>query len=127
MDLVEFSVTSIPKQNNILCLGVIPKRTESEKNYKITWDDFRAGAVLMTSYKDCGKEGCVCCQRVMQLLGNAEVQDYLRSDEFREGKVPVETAMCDNFKGWGNFAINELGNVSNVCLPHASVNVHSPL
>ena len=31
VDLVEFSVTSIPKQNNILCLGVIPKGTESEK------------------------------------------------------------------------------------------------
>ena len=31
VDLVEFSVTSIRKQNNILCLGVIPKGTESEK------------------------------------------------------------------------------------------------
>ena len=125
VDLIEFSVTSIPKQNNILCLGVIPKGTESEKKYMITWHDFRAAAVLMTSYKDCGKEGCRCCQRVMQLLGNAEVQDYLGSDGYQAGKVPVETAMCDNFKGWGNFAINELGIVSNFCLPHASGNVHS--
>ena len=31
VDLVEFSATSIPKQNNILCLVVIPKGTESEK------------------------------------------------------------------------------------------------
>ena len=46
----------------------------------------------MTSYKDCGKEGRRCCQRVMQLLGNAEVQEYVRSRKFREGKVPVETA-----------------------------------
>ena len=81
----------------------------------------------MTSYKDCGKEGCQYCQRVMQLLGNAEVQDYLGNDEFHAGKVPVETAMRDNFKGWGKFAINELGIVSNVCLPHASGIVHSPL
>ena len=42
VDLVEFSVTSIPKQNNILCLGVIPKGSESEIIYKITWHDFRA-------------------------------------------------------------------------------------
>ena len=84
--LSSFRSLPFPKQNNILCLGVIPKGTESGKNYKITWDD------LMSSYKNCGKEGCECCQRVMQLLGNAEVQQYLRSRKFREGKVPVETA-----------------------------------
>ena len=36
VDLVEFSVTSIPKQNNILCLGVIPKETERKKISGIT-------------------------------------------------------------------------------------------
>ena len=55
VDLVEFSVTSIPKQNNILCLGVIPKGTESELLYKITWDDFRVAAIELANYKDCGK------------------------------------------------------------------------
>jgi hypothetical protein len=49
IDLVEFGVNSIPKQNNVLCLGVIPKGTESEKIYKITWDDFREAAVLLSS------------------------------------------------------------------------------
>ena len=63
----------------------------------------------------------------MQLLGNKEVKYYLKSDDFKSGKVPVETAMCDNFKGWGNFAINELGIVSNVYLPYGTGNVHSPL
>ena len=64
---------------------------------------------------------------VMELLDDEDVQAYVKRKEFREGKVPVETAMCDNFKGWGNFAINELGIVSNACLLHASGNVHSPL
>ena len=98
IDLVEFSVTSIPRQNNILCLGVIPKGTKSSKIYKITWNDFRAAALLMTTYKECGEEGCECCGRVIQLLGNKEVQEYLESDDFKSGKVPVETAMCNNFK-----------------------------
>ena len=63
----------------------------------------------------------------MELFGKEDFKEYLESDEFKAGKVPVETAMCDNFKGWGNFAINELGIVSNVCLPHGTGNVHSPL
>lgn len=28
--------------------------------------------------------------------------------------------MCDNFKGWGNFSLNEFGIHSNVCLPHGT-------
>ena len=55
IELVEFGVNSIPKRNNVFCLGVIPKGTESENNYEITWDDFRAAAVLMCSCKDCCK------------------------------------------------------------------------
>ena len=51
----------------------------------------------------------------------------MNSANFGEGKVPVHTAMCDNFKGWGNFALNELGIISNVCHPHASGNVFATL
>ena len=81
----------------------------------------------MTTYKDCGEEGCECCGRVMELFCKEDFKEYLESDEFKAGKVPVETAMCDNFKGWGNFSESELGIVSNVCLPHGTGNVHYPL
>ena len=35
VDLVEFAVNSIPKRNNVLCLGVIPKGTEYEKTIRL--------------------------------------------------------------------------------------------
>ena len=59
---------------------------------------------------------------VMELLDDAEVQRYFTSDKFKDGKLPVETAMCDNFKGWGNFALHKFGLKANVCHPHASGN-----
>ena len=127
VDLVEFSVTSIPKQNNILCYGVIPKGSESEIIYKITWHDFRAALFLLKGYQNCGKEDCECCMMVMELLEDAEVIHYFKSDEFAQGKLPVQTAMCDNLKGWGNFALNALGIISNACHPHASGNVFATL
>ncbi len=46
VDLLEFSVTSIPCQNNVLCLSIIPKATESEKVYKPTYDDLRTKSQL---------------------------------------------------------------------------------
>ena len=59
--------------------------------------------------------------------GKEDFKEYLESDEFKADKVPVETAMCDNFKGWGNFAESELEITSDVCLPHGTGNVHYPL
>ncbi len=41
VDLLEFLVTSILCQNNVLCLSIIPKATGSEKVYKLTYDDLR--------------------------------------------------------------------------------------
>ena len=95
--------------------------------YKITWDDFRAAVYLIAGYKIAEKKIVNVCMMVMELLDDAEVQKYVKSKEFREGKFPVETAMCDNFKGWGNFTINELGIISNVCHPHATGKVHSTI
>ena len=60
---------------------------------------------------------------VEEILEDAEVQSYFKSDEFALGRLPVDTAMCDNLKGWGNFSENELGIISNVCHPHASGDV----
>ncbi len=106
IDLVEFGVNSIPKHNNVLCLGMIPKgtkSTESKNIYAVTWDDFCTAAVLMCSYKDCSKRGCVTCGTVMEVLLADDVQAYISSKKFREGQLPVETTMCDNFKGWRIF------------------------
>ncbi len=57
------------------------------------------------------------------MLGDENVAKYLRSDDFREGLVLVETAMCNDFQGWGNFSRNEFGIDSNVCKQHATGNV----
>jgi hypothetical protein len=50
------------------------------------------------------------------------VAAYVKSQEYKECILPVQTAMCDNFKDWGSFAENVLGIKSNVCLPHATGN-----
>ena len=77
----------------------------------------------LANYIDCGKAGCTTCQMVMQLLEHPAVEEYIASRVFRAGKIPIETAMCDNFKGWDN----ELGILSNVCLPHGTGKVHYSL
>ncbi len=122
IDLVEFGVNSISKRHNVLCVqvGVIPKGAESEKKYEITLDDFRAAAVLMCSYKDCCKPGCEICCIVMKVLSKDNVMAFILSRKFQNGALLVETAMRNNFKGWGNFSNKALGIPSNVCFPHGT-------
>ena len=96
VDLLQFGINSIPHRNHVLSLAIIPKSTESETVYQITWDDLRGAGSIAVDH-----EG-------------------LRSARFSRAELPVETAMCDNFKGWGNFSETALGIESNVCFPHAT-------
>ena len=52
VDLLQFGINSIPHRIHVLCLAVIPKATESETVYQITWDDLRGGVLDMLKYKD---------------------------------------------------------------------------
>ncbi len=41
VDLLAFSVTSIPKCNNTLCLCIIPITTESEQEFTVVYNELR--------------------------------------------------------------------------------------
>ena len=80
VDLVEFCVNLNPKKNNVFCLAIIPKATQSVKIDQITWDDLHAAVPLLFSIKGCGVDGCVCYNKI---LHHPEVTAYMRSSKFR--------------------------------------------
>ncbi len=68
-ELLESSVTSIPAQNNVLCISTIPHATEIQTTYKITWDDLQAAAVLLSlRIKHCCNDSCECCAIMAELM-----------------------------------------------------------
>jgi hypothetical protein len=98
----------------------------------MTWDDLRHAVLDLFTYKKCDVPDCPTCGPIMELISHKEIQAYLLSKRFREQQLPVESAMSDNFRGWGNFADSTLGVDSGVCFPHATGNaftftVHSSL
>jgi hypothetical protein len=123
VDLLAFSVTSIPKRNNTLCLCIILSTTESEQAYTVDYNELRKAMCVVSSIKPCDDEDCVSCGIITALLADADVAAYVKSQESKECILLVQTAMCDNFKGWGNFAGNILDITSNVCISHATGNV----
>jgi hypothetical protein len=101
VDLLEFSVTSIPCKDLVLCLSIIPKATESQKVYTITYTDLRTAMNLLCQVRPCLNSDCDCCSKIRELLSAQNVVEYIGSAKFRARKLPVETAMCDNFQGFG--------------------------
>jgi hypothetical protein len=121
VDLLAFSVTSLPRRNKTMCLCIIPSTTESAQALNVVYNELRKAGCLVPSIKHCNNEDCVSCNIVASLLADAEVGAYVKSKKCAYCILPVETAMCDNFKGLGNFMENVI--TSNVCLPHATGNV----
>ncbi len=68
VDLLELSVTSIPCNNNVLCLSIIPKAMESEKVYTITYADLRKAVNLLCQVRQCPNSDCDCCTKIRELL-----------------------------------------------------------
>jgi hypothetical protein len=120
VDLLEFSVTSIPCQKNVLCLSIIPKATESETVYKLSYDDLRKAVNYLCKIQPCGSADCECCIRIRVLLLERNIVDFIASSEFEQLKLPVQTAMSDNFQGFGNFCRTELAIDPILCKPHAT-------
>ena len=54
------------------------------------------------------------------MLGEQNIVDYIASNEFKEQKLPLQTAMCNNFQGFCNFCWAELGIDPILCKPHAT-------
>ena len=63
---------------------------------------------------------CECCTRIRELLAEKNIVEYIESEEFKAQRLPVQTAMCDNFQGFGNFCRAELGIYPILCKPHAT-------
>ncbi len=118
VDLLKLSVTSIPCKNNVLCLSIIPKATESEKVYTINYADLRKAVDLLCQVRQCPNFDCDCCTKIRELFAAQNVVEYISSAKFKAKELPVETAMYDIF--FGNFcrAVSDMDPIP--CKPHAT-------
>ncbi len=79
-------------------LDLILKGTESEKVYQLTWDDLRNAIIILCCVLQFCKPDCLFGSKLVQLLADENVAQYLRSDEFRDGALPLgkETAFHES-------------------------------
>ncbi len=128
IDLFEMFVTSMPCQNNTLCIAIIPRKTKPETTYKITLDDLSKAVCKVPTMVNFGSADCKCCKTisiccVIQMSSNS---CNPRDSETSSCLLLVDSwhclAMCYNFVELGNFAEKCLGIPINVCMPHGTGN-----
>ena len=95
VDLLELSVTSIPCKNNVLCLSIILKATESEKVYTITYTDLRTAVNLLCQVLLCLNSDCDCCTKRRELLSVQNVVEYIGSAKFKLQSAEAASGDCN--------------------------------
>jgi hypothetical protein len=98
-----------------LCWSIIPHQTEGELTYTGTYAELEKAFILSCSIRTYDREDCTSCATLKQLRAQERVVTYLASDTFKAGKIPVDTAQCDNILGFGNFTRVVFEMDPNVC------------
>ena len=69
---------------------------------------------ILTCYESADDPDCQFCVHLNALTDNPEVVKYTKGDKYKAGKIPVDSAQCDNLLGFGNFTREVFDKDSNV-------------
>lgn len=116
---LSLGVNSVGHVNNPICWAVIPETTEGQVTYTGTWHSVRDAIILLLrTYRTC--DGCEACDAVKDLRDSQKVARFMRSDEYKAGKLIVDATLCDHEGGFWKFTHEEFGFDPNTCTNHAT-------
>ena len=117
VDMIGLGVNSIGGHNNPLTWSIIPKGSEGSITYDLTFEETQAAAIEMferiTSCSD-----CALCKTLDVIRAHPDVVKYTKSTKYRDAKLHIDSAQCDNHLGWQKFAREQLGLSANICKNH---------
>jgi hypothetical protein len=113
-------VSSLGHVSNPLCWALIPETAESEVTYTGTFRSFQDAVILvLKTYICCGDAECTACGLFQELRESRNVQQFMRTDEYKAGKLHVDATLCDHHLGFHKFTSDEFGFEANTCVNHA--------
>ena len=119
VDMIGFGVNSLGKHNHPLCWSLVPHNSEGELTYTGTFQELQEAVMLVFDIESCSDPDCEFCAHLDFLMHSEGVIKFKSGDAFKNGKLPVDTAQCDNILGFGNFTREIFDMDANVCKCHA--------
>ena len=118
VDMTELGFNSLGTVNNHACWSLISHQAEGEKTYTLTFYQLQL-AVVSLFQANSGKK-CAFTSFLLELQARPNMQKWERSAQYREGKLKVDTAQCDQLAGWACFTREVFGKDPNTCSNHLS-------
>ena len=121
VDMIGFGVNSIGGHNHPLCWSLIPSAGEGKLTYTKTYLELQTAALLLDTIVPCKVHCCLLCTKLTCIFDHPRTVDYLENADsaFKEDRLPVDTAQCENLLWFGNFTREVFDMDSNTCKNHA--------
>ena len=121
VDMIGFGVNSIGGHNHPLCWSLIPSAGEGKLTYTKTFLELQSAVLLLDDIVLCKVPGCAFCEKLTTIFDHPRTADYVHMEDsaFREDRLPIDSAQCDNILGFGNFTLEVLDMDPNICKNHA--------
>ena len=114
--MIALGFCSFGGANNPVCLSYIQHQSEGEKLYTKTYYEMQS-AVMALSKAETGK-ACEFSTYMKMLKSRPEVVKYLAGPRFKENKLPVDQAQCDQLPGFSSFSHEVFRFPPNICGNH---------
>ncbi len=111
-------VNSLGHFSNPLCWALIPETAEGLVTYTVIWHNVQDNVILLLNKYICCN-ACDACNMFKDLQNSPEVKAFIRSEEFKEGKLKVDATLCNHQGGFHSFTQEEFGFEANTYDNHA--------
>jgi hypothetical protein len=88
VNMISFGVNFVGSHNHPLSWSIITHQTEGELTYTGTYTKLEEAFILSCGIRTCDRKDCTSCATLKQLRSQ---ENYLDSDAFKAGKIPVDT------------------------------------
>ncbi len=116
VDMIGFGVNSIGGHNHPLCRSLITSAGEGKLTFTKTYLEVQTATLQLDEIVPCKVHGCLLCTKLTCIFDHPRTVGYLENEDsaFKEGRLPVDSAQCNNILGFGNFT-REVFVDSNTC------------
>ena len=114
--MIALGFCSFGGANNPVCFSYIPHQAEGEKLYTKTYYEMQSAVMALLKAET--RKACEFSTYMKMPKSRPELVKYLAGPRFKENKLPVDQAQCDQLPGWACFSHEVFGFPPNICGNH---------
>jgi hypothetical protein len=122
VDMIGLGFCSMGGANHPECRSYILHQSEGEIVCTVTFSNIQRAALALLPVTAIVVDDCEFTMCLKHLLAQPNVQKYMKSQDYTDGKLLIDQAQCDHQAGRHNFSMNVFEKPPNICFNHITSN-----